>query len=61
MRVTVLVGLATIVNNRYILSSERMLQKDYDRKRSVEIITGRESQGACRQDELMGGKQPVVK
>jgi hypothetical protein len=24
-------------------------------------ITGRESQGACRQDELIGGKLPVVK
>jgi hypothetical protein len=23
-------------------------------------ITGRGSQGACRQDELIGGKQPVV-
>jgi hypothetical protein len=25
------------------------------------IITGRESQGACRQDELISGKPPVVK
>jgi hypothetical protein len=24
-------------------------------------ITGRESQGACRQDELIGGKPPLVK
>jgi hypothetical protein len=24
-------------------------------------ITGRESQGTCRQDELIGGKPPVVK
>jgi hypothetical protein len=24
-------------------------------------ITGRESQGLCRQDELIGGKPPVVK
>jgi hypothetical protein len=24
-------------------------------------ITGRESQGACHQDELICGKQPVVK
>jgi hypothetical protein len=38
-----------------------MLHKDYDRKRSVEKITGRGSQGACRQDELIGGKQPVAK
>jgi hypothetical protein len=38
-----------------------MLRKDYDRKHSVEKIAGRESQGACRQDELIGGKPPVVK
>jgi hypothetical protein len=24
-------------------------------------ITGRESQGVCRQDKLIGGKKPVVK
>jgi hypothetical protein len=24
-------------------------------------ITGRESQGVCRQDELIGGKPPVIK
>jgi hypothetical protein len=24
-------------------------------------ITGRESQGACHQDEMIGGKQPAVK
>jgi hypothetical protein len=24
-------------------------------------ITGRESQGACRQDEMFDGKQPVIK
>jgi hypothetical protein len=24
-------------------------------------ITGRESQGACRQDELIGGKPPILK
>jgi hypothetical protein len=39
-----------------------MLHKDYTRKYSAKKkITGRESQGACRQDELIGGKQPVVK
>jgi hypothetical protein len=38
-----------------------MLHKDYDRKRSVQKIIGRESQGAWRQDELIGGKLPVVK
>jgi hypothetical protein len=24
-------------------------------------ITGRESQGACRQDELIGDKPPIIK
>jgi hypothetical protein len=39
-----------------------MLHEDYNRKCSVEKkIDGRESQGACRQDELIGGKPPVVK
>jgi hypothetical protein len=38
-----------------------MLHKDYDRKCSAEEIIGREFQGACRQDELIGGKPPVVK
>jgi hypothetical protein len=39
-----------------------MLRKDYNRKCSVEKKNaGRESQGACRQDELIGGKSPVVK
>jgi hypothetical protein len=27
----------------------------------LEKITGRESQGACRQDELIGGNTPAVK
>jgi hypothetical protein len=33
-------------------------------KASIQLeknIDGRESQGACRQDELIGGKSPVVK
>jgi hypothetical protein len=32
-------------------------------KVSIQFIknAGRESQGACRQDELIGGKAPVVK
>jgi hypothetical protein len=48
---------AAIVNDRPILSSERMLYKDYDRKCSIEKKNvGRESQGARRQDELIGGK-----
>jgi hypothetical protein len=39
-----------------------MLQKDYDRKCSVEKKnTDRESQGACHQDELFGGETPTVK
>jgi hypothetical protein len=40
-----------------------MLHKDYDRKGSVakKKISGRESQGAWRQYELIGGKPPVVK
>jgi hypothetical protein len=39
-----------------------MLHKDYDRKGAVEqIISGREPQKAWRQDEVMGGKPPVVK
>jgi predicted alpha/beta hydrolase len=53
---------AAIVNDRPILSSERMLYKDYDCRCSFEKRTsGRESQGARRQDELIGGKPPVVK
>jgi hypothetical protein len=44
-----------------IFSSERMLHKNYDRKGSVEKISGRELQGAWSQDELSGGKQSVVK
>jgi hypothetical protein len=39
-----------------------MLHKDYNRKCSFENkITGLEFQGACRQDEQIGGKPPVVK
>jgi hypothetical protein len=38
-----------------------MLREDYDGKCSIEKYSGRESQGASRQDELMGGKPPVVK
>jgi hypothetical protein len=39
-----------------------MLYKDYDRKGSVEKeISGRESQVAWRQDELISRKSPVVK
>jgi hypothetical protein len=55
-------GSAAIVNYRPILSSERILHKEYDCKCPVEgetKISGRESQGACRQDELIGGKPPL--
>jgi hypothetical protein len=39
-----------------------MLHKDYDRKGSVEEkISGRESQGAWSQDELIAGKSPAMK
>jgi hypothetical protein len=43
------------------LSSEGMLHKDYNRKGSVEKISGRGSQGAWRRDELIGGKPSVAK
>jgi hypothetical protein len=45
---------------RPILSSERKLYKNYEGKCSVKKITDRESEGACRQEELIGGKPPVV-
>jgi hypothetical protein len=39
-----------------------MLHNDYESKCSVgKKIAGRESQGACRQDELIGGKPPFLK
>jgi hypothetical protein len=39
-----------------------MLHKDYGHKGSVaKEIFGRVSQGAWRQDEMIGGKPPVVK
>jgi hypothetical protein len=39
-----------------------MLHKGYINKCPVEKkIDGRESQGACRQDEMIGGKLSVVK
>jgi hypothetical protein len=49
------------MRDKPILSSERMLHKDYYRRSSVEKkSSGRVSQGAWRQDELIGGKPPVV-
>jgi hypothetical protein len=45
-----------------ILSSERMLHKDYESKSSYgKEISGHEPQEALCQDELIGGKPPVVK
>jgi hypothetical protein len=39
-----------------------MLHEDYDRKDLVaKKISGHESQGAWRQDEVISGKPPVVK
>jgi hypothetical protein len=49
------------IRDNPISSSEGMLHKDYDRKDSVKKISGRGSQGAWRQDELIDGKPPVVK
>jgi hypothetical protein len=54
-------GPATIEKDRPTLSSETMLHKDYDRKCLVDKNTGHESQRACCQSELIGGKPPVVK
>jgi hypothetical protein len=55
-------GPASIVNDSPILSSERMLHKDYDRKCSVgkKNMTDREPEEAWGQDELISGKLPVV-
>jgi hypothetical protein len=53
---------AAVVNDTPNLSSERVSRKDLTARVLLEnIITGRESQGACRQDEPTGFKQSVVK
>jgi hypothetical protein len=44
-----------------ILSSEILFLKDYDRKGSLEKVSGREPQGAWGHDKLIGSKPPVVK
>jgi hypothetical protein len=50
------------IRDKLIFSSERMLHKDYYRKGSVQKKNSApESKGAWRQDELIGGKPPVVK
>jgi hypothetical protein len=55
-------GPAAIAYDRPILSSERTLHKDYDRRCSIgKKYSGRESQEAQSQDELIGGKSSVVK
>jgi hypothetical protein len=53
---------AVIVNYRLILSSEKMLYNDDDRRCSIaKKESDRESQRARHQDELIGGIPPVVK
>jgi hypothetical protein len=51
------------MRNTSILSSERTLQKDYDCKSSVakKKTSGHDPRKACRQDEMIGGKPPVLK
>jgi hypothetical protein len=51
-------GPTAIVNDRPILSFDRIMTASVHFENE---ITGRESQGACSQDELIGGKQPVAK
>jgi hypothetical protein len=49
------------IRHKPILSSERMLHKDYYRRSSVEKKnSGRESQRAWLQDALFGSKPPAV-
>jgi hypothetical protein len=50
-----------VVRDKPILSSEMMLHKESHRKSSVEKKILCKYQGAWRQDELIGGKPPVVK
>jgi hypothetical protein len=54
-------GPAAILNDERILSSERMLYKDYDCRCSIEREkkSGRESQGTRRQEELTGRTVPL--
>jgi hypothetical protein len=50
------------ISDKPIFSSERMLHKNYYRKSSVEKKkSGPGSQGAWRQDELIGGEPTVLK
>jgi hypothetical protein len=50
-----------LVRDKPILSSERMLYKDYDLKGSVVKKCGRGCQRAWYQEEIIGGKPPAVK
>jgi hypothetical protein len=58
---TALARSAAIVNDKSILSDDRMLHKGHYHKSSVKKKSSRRSQGAWRQDELNGGKPPVAK
>jgi hypothetical protein len=50
-------GPAATANDRPILWSKRMLHKDWTASVQLENkITGPKSQGACREDELIGRK-----
>jgi hypothetical protein len=53
------------IRDNPILSSEKVLHKDYDRKGSVvqkkKKESGCELQGASLQDYLISGKPPVIK
>jgi hypothetical protein len=49
------------IRHNPIIPSKKLLHKDYDSKKSCEKISGRNPQGAWRQDELIGGEPPVVK
>jgi hypothetical protein len=49
------------IQEKFNLSSERMLHKDYDRKGSVtKNISPLEPKGVWRQDALIDGKPTVV-
>jgi hypothetical protein len=50
------------IRDKPILSSEKKLHKVYDRIGSLaKKKSGREPQGAWRQDELIGGKPQILK
>jgi hypothetical protein len=53
-------GPAAIVNNKPILSTERSYMKTMTAGVQLKKKSGHDSQGAWRQDELIGCKPPVV-